>query len=127
MGFLKEFTSKMASGLKSIFADDPTQYVEVSGVGSLTTAAAIGMKEGIINQKEAIELIKVNKGTDIAAENIEQRIEASITLNPSDKNDFRNDSTMENAQKVKVETKPAGELENHARMPGGREREDKIK
>ena len=61
MGFLREFGNKLGSAMKTIFADDPEQYVEDVDGASLTTVAAIGLKEGKINQKEAVELLMLKE------------------------------------------------------------------
>ena len=127
MGFLREFGSKLGSAMKTIIGNDPEQYVEDIDGASLTTVAAVGLKEGKINQKEAVELINAQRKNGEQADLVSQRVERDIVLTPSDKTDFRNDATMESAQKVKVDTKPAGELANHERVPGGRERDDKSK
>ena len=127
MGFLREFGSKLGSAMKSILGNDPEQYVEDTDGVSFTTAAAIGLKEGKITQKEAVELINAQRKNGEQADLVSQRVERDIVLTPSDKTDFRNDATMDSAQKVKVDTKPAGELANHERVPGGRERDDKSK
>ena len=127
MGFLREFGNKLGSAMKTIFADDPEQYVEDVDGASLTTVAAIGLKEGKINQKEAVELINAQRKNGEKADLVSQRVERDIVLTPSDKTDFRNDATMDEAQRVKVASKTSGELENHERVPGGRERDEKSK
>ena len=127
MGFLREFGSKLGSAMKTLIGNDPEQYVEDVDGASLTTVAAVGLKEGKINQKEAVELINAQRKNNEKAELVSQRVERDIVLTPSDKSDFRNDATMDSAQNVKVEAKPAKELENHERVPGGRDRDEKSK
>ncbi len=127
MGFLRDFGTKLSSAMKTIFADDPEQYVEETEGANLTKIAAIGLKDGTIKQEDAVELIKAQRKNNEKAELTSKRIERSVQLTPSDKTDFRNDSTMDRAQSVDVKSTPASELENHKRAPGGRERDDKTK
>ena len=82
MGFLREFGSKLGSAMKTLIGNDPEQYVEdVDGV-SLTTVAAVGLKEGKINQKEAVELINAQRKNNEKAELVSQRVERDIVLTP---------------------------------------------
>lgn len=125
MGSIKEGFKRFISGLSKIFGDDPNQYVEAVGEG-LTTSGAIAVKNGSMSKEQVAELIRASRESDRQANSTDKRIEGGITLTPSDKSGFRDDSTMEQVNKSNVSVRPAGELENHVRQAGGRERDSKT-
>ena len=110
---------------KSLFGETESQFVPYDDDKNLEGTLVRSVKEGNFSKKDAKELLQtymlsaVNKAKELS-----KKIENSITILPSDKTDFRNDSTVEQAS-IHVETKPAGELENHKRTPGGRGRGQK--
>lgn len=126
MGFISSVMNGIGTGLKKFISNDPSLLVETTGEG-LTTSVAVAVKEGNMTKKEAAELIRALRENEKDANATDQRIENGVKLTPSDKTDFRNDSTMEKTQSVNVEIKPAGELPNHERAAGGRERDSKTK
>lgn len=115
--------STVGKGLKALFADDPNQYVEDADEANLTTVAAVAIKNGSISKEDAAKLIQSQRDSVKRAEESNAKVEAEIQILPSDKSDFRNDATMEQAQSTKVNVRPASELENHERKSGGKERD----
>ena len=126
MGFIRNVINGIGTGAKKIFASDPSSYVESAGE-SLKTAIALAVKEGVMSKKEAAEIIRAERENERDALAIDKRIENGVQLSPSDKTDFRSDSTMEKVQSVNVEVKPAGQLPNQERASGGRDRDSKMK
>ena len=83
-------------------------------------------KDGIMSKAEVAELMRVLREEERRAEKSSKITENDIKLTPSDKTDFRDDKTMETVKGSNVSVKPAGELENHERQSGGRERDSRT-
>ena len=117
--------SGVARVINSLFIETESQFVSDDDDKNLEGTLVRSVKEGNFPKEDAKQLIETYMLSVIKkAENLSKRIENSVPLLPSDKSDFRNDSTVEKAS-IYVETKPAGELENHRRTPGGRGRGQK--
>ncbi len=108
-----------------MFGDHPEQYVEEDESLGLTTATAVAIKEGSISKEDAIELIKTQRGTLENGKKSQAKVDSEIQILPSDNSSHRIDSTMEKVEATNVDVKPAGELENNVRKPGGRDRDAK--
>ena len=121
MGLLKE----VGKGLKELFGDNPDQYVEINDDESLMSAAALAIKGKVITKEVALELIGFRKKKDEEAKKRAKSVEDEIQILPSDKSSFRNDSTIEEINSRKIDTRPASELENHKRIKGGKSRGSK--
>ena len=115
--------SAIGKGFKTLFSDDPNQYVEDENGANLTTVSAVAIKDGNLSKEDAANLIRAQRESIKMAETSNAKVEAEIKILPSDKSDFREDDTINRIQATNVTVKPAGELENHERQPGGRERE----
>ncbi len=115
--------SAIGKGFKTLFSDDPNQYVEDENGANLTTVSAVAIKDGNLSKEDAANLIRAQRESIKMAETSNAKVEAEIKILPSDKSDFREDDTINRIQATNVTVKPAGELENHERKPGGRERE----
>lgn len=115
--------SSMSKGFKALFSDDPNQYAEDGSEANLTTVSAVAIKNGELSKEDAARLIQAQRESAKMAEASNAKVEAEIKILPSDKSDFRDDDTINRVQATNVKVKPAGELENHERKPGGRERE----
>ena len=72
------------------------------------------------NNKNFKKLIATTNG-----EKSQRKVDSEIQILPSDNSSHRTDSTMEKVESTNVDIKPAGELENSVRQPGGRDRESK--
>ncbi len=119
------FIGELLNGFSIIFGDHPEQYVEEGDEALLTTAIAVAIKEGSISKGEAIELIKTQRGSLESGKKSQEKVDSEIQILPSDNSSHRTDSTMEKVESTNVDIKPAGELENSVRQPGGRDRESK--
>lgn len=119
------FIGEVMRGLNIIFGDHPEQYVEEDEASGLTMATAVAIKDGSISKEEAIELIKAQRGSFERGKKSQEKVDAEIQILPSDNSSHRTDSTMEKVESTNVDVKPAGELENSVRQPGGRERDAK--
>jgi len=115
--------SAIGKGFKTLFSDDPNQYVEDENGANLTTVSAVAIKDGNLSKEDAANLIRAQRESIKMAETSNAKVEAEIKILPSDKSDFIEDDTINRIQATNVTVKPAGELENHERKPGGRERE----
>lgn len=118
--------SHLLNAGNKLFADDPTQYVE-SDDESLATVSAVAIKEGKLSKDDAVTLLGSFKKFKGISEAFQTKVENAIRLLPSDKSDFRDDSTVEKVKATNIDSKPAGELENHQRARGGRARDDRSK
>ncbi len=125
MGFINSVLKGIGAGLKKFVSDDPNLYVETAGEG-LTTSGAVAVKDGKMSKTEVAELMRALRENERDAERVNQKIENGVKLTPSDKTDFRDDQTMEKVKGSNVSVRPAGELENHERQPGGRERDSRT-
>ncbi len=115
----------LANGFSVIFRYHPEQCVEEDEETFLTTATAVAIKNGIISKEDAIELIKAQRGSIENGKKSQAKVDSEIQILPSDNSSHRTDSTMEKVEATNVDIKPAGELKNNVRQPGGRDREEK--
>lgn len=108
---------------KSLFIETTSQFVEYDDDKTLENTLVDSVKNGF-SKINAKDLLGTSMNIGKKARDYSKKIDDSVRLSTSDKTDFRNDTTMENAS-IHVETKPAGELDNHRRTPGGRVRGQK--
>lgn len=127
--FFRVTGNNIATFCKTVFGDNPDQYVEMSDDGALLVTAA---KENL-TREEAAELIRVSREMEKGGKSFQHNVDSSIQLDSDEngydnttsaserENAYRDSETMKSIRNKRIDTS-AKNLENIPREAGGQER-----